>query len=149
MVVDIAGYYSTEISDVNGAGLLLNPLSRPLRILDTRASQGNCDNVAAPITGDTSIAAPGRLTCESLTIPNTAQTVLGNVTIINLSGQTGFLTMYPDGQSLPVTANLVYFPGKVLSNAFVVGLNGTDGQYRIYAERTLEAIVDVSGYFAP
>ncbi|MBL8167193.1 MAG: putative Ig domain-containing protein [Acidobacteria bacterium] len=149
MVVDIAGYYSTEPSDVNGAGLLFNPLPRPLRILDTRAAQGNCDSVNAPITGGSSLAAAGRLTCESLTIPNDAQTVLGNVTIINQSGQTGFLTLYPDGQAQPLAANLVYFPGKVLSNAFVVGLNANTGQYRIFAERTLEAIVDVSGYFAP
>ena len=44
---------------------------------------------------------------------------------------------------------MIYFPGQVLSNAFVVGLNAGTGQYRIYAERTLDAIVDVSGYFAP
>ena len=44
---------------------------------------------------------------------------------------------------------MIYFPGQVLSNAFVVGLNASSGQYRIFAERTLDAIVDVSGYFAP
>jgi hypothetical protein len=43
---------------------------------------------------------------------------------------------------------MIYFPGQVLSNAFVVGLNGT-GQFNTFAERTLEAIIDVSGYFAP
>ena len=149
MIVDVAGYYSTEANDVNGQGLLFNPLSRPLRILDTRAAQGNCDSVAAPIAGGTSIAAPARLTCESLTIPATAQTVLGNVTVINQTAQAGFLTLYPDGVTLPLAANMIYFPGQVLSNAFVVGLNAGTGQYRIFAERTLEAIVDVSGYFAP
>ena len=34
-------------------------------------------------------------------------------------------------------------------NLPVVGLNAGTGQYRIFAERTLDAIVDVSGYFAP
>ncbi|MBL8169703.1 MAG: hypothetical protein JNJ50_16215, partial [Acidobacteria bacterium] len=84
-----------------------------------------------------------------LTIPATAQTVLGNVTVINQTAQAGFLTLYPDGVTLPLAANMIYFPGQVLSNAFVVGLNAGTGQYRIFAERTLDAIVDVSGYFAP
>ncbi len=149
MVVDVAGYYSTEPIDANGPGLLFNALSRPLRILDTRAAQGNCDTVAAPITGGTSLAAPARLTCESLTIPVTAQAVLGNVTVINQTASAGFLTMYPDGVAQPLAANMIYFPGQVLSNAFVVGLNSSTGQYRVFAERTLEAIVDVSGFFAP
>ncbi len=149
MVVDVAGYYSNEASDSNGPGLLLTPLARPLRIMDTRASQGNCDNVAAPITGGSTLEAPAWLTCESLTIPNTARAVLGNVTVINLSGQLGFLTMFPDQVTQPLSANMVYFPGQVLSNAFVVGLNASSGQYVIFAERTLEAIVDVSAYFAP
>src|SRR2546429_6637639 len=31
--------------DANGVGLLFTPLVRPLRILDTRPAQGNCDSV--------------------------------------------------------------------------------------------------------
>ncbi|MBL8172362.1 MAG: isopeptide-forming domain-containing fimbrial protein [Acidobacteria bacterium] len=149
VVVDVAGYYSTEATDINGTGLLLTPLSRPLRVADTRAAQGNCDNIGAPITGGTSLGIPSQLTCEGITIPNTARAVLGNVTVINLTSNAGFLTLYPDGVTLPLAANMIYFPGQVLANAFVVGLNPSNGQFRIYAERTLEAIVDVSGYFAP
>jgi len=149
MVVDVAGYYSAEANDANGPGLLFTPLSRPLRILDTRANQGNCDAVGTPITGGMSIAAPARLTCESITIPATAQSVLGNVTVINQTSQAGYLTLYPDGLPAPLISNMVYFPGQLLSNAFVVGVNNSNGQFRIFAERTLDAVVDVSGYFAP
>jgi hypothetical protein len=149
MAIDVAGYYSNEASDVNGAGLLFTPLVRPLRILDTRAGQGNCDAVSTPITGGSSIAAPGRLTCESITIPSMAQTVLGNVTVINQTALAGYLTLYPDGVAQPLVANIIYFPSQILSNAFVVGLNTGTGQFRIFAERTLDAVVDVSGYFAP
>src|SRR5205814_2078429 len=83
LVVDVAGYYSSEATDANGAGLLFTPLMRPLRILDTRPGQGNCDNVGSPIPGGSSIAAPAWLTCEGITIPATARTVLGNITVIN------------------------------------------------------------------
>ena len=147
--IDVAGYYSSEATDINGAGLLLTPLARPLRILDTRSSAGNCDAVSTPITGGASIATAGRLTCESLTIPATAQSILGNVTVVNQTAIAGFLTLYPDGVTQPLVANMIYFPNQILSNAFVVGLNSGTGQFRIFAERTLDSIVDVSGFFAP
>ncbi|MEP7339870.1 MAG: putative Ig domain-containing protein, partial [Acidobacteriota bacterium] len=149
MVVDVAGYYSNEAVDANGPGLLFTPLARPLRLMDTRAGEGNCDVVSVPITGGGSIAVPNWLTCESITIPNTARTVLGNVTVINLTPDAGYLTLYPDGVPQPLAANMVYFPGQILSNAFAVGVNTGTGQFRIFAERTLHSIVDVSGYFAP
>jgi hypothetical protein len=127
---------------------LFTPLVRPLRLLDTRAGQGNCDSVSTPVTGGTSITTLARTTCESITIPVTAQSIIGNVTVINQTGLAGYLTLYPTGVAQPLVANMIYFPGQVLSNAFVVGLNGT-GQFNTFAERTLEAIIDVSGYFAP
>ncbi|MEP7339044.1 MAG: putative Ig domain-containing protein [Acidobacteriota bacterium] len=149
MVVDVAGYFSAEANDVNGAGLLFTPLVRPLRILDTRASQGNCDSISTPIPAGTSIAVPARITCESITIPAAAQTVIGTVTVINPNPVAGYLTMYADGVPQPLAANMVYFPGQLLSNAFAVGLNTATGQFRIFGERTIEVIVDVSGFFAP
>jgi hypothetical protein len=147
-IVDVAGYYSADASDANGPGLLFTPLARPVRILDTRSNQGNCDSVSTPIAGGTSIASPGRLTCEGITIPSAAQSLLGNVTVINQTSQAGYLTLYPDGVATPLISNLVYSPNQLLANAFVVGVNSGTGQFRIFAERTLDAIVDVSGYFA-
>ena len=88
------------------------------------------------------------MTCEGQIIPNNAQAVIGNVTVINQTSQAGYLTLYPTGQAQPVTANLIYQPSQTLSNAFVVGLNSS-GQFNLFAERTLDAIVDVSGFFAP
>jgi subtilisin-like proprotein convertase family protein len=148
-IVDVAGYYSAEPTDANGPGLLFTPLARPVRILDTRPNQGNCDSVGTPIGGGTSIAAPAWLTCESLTLPNTARSVMGNATVINHSSQAGYLTLYPEGVETPLISNMVYFPNQLLANAFVIGVNTSNGQFRLFAERTLDAVVDVSGYFAP
>lgn len=149
VVIDVAGYYSNQATDANGTGLLFTPLLRPLRILDTRPNQGNCDAISTQIVGGNSIAVAGRTTCEGNTIPNAAQSLLGNVTVINQTAQAGYLTLYPDGVTQPVVANMIYFPGQVLSNAFVTNLNGSTGLFRIFAERTLDAVIDVSGYFAP
>ena len=63
--------------------------------------------------------------------------------------QSGFATLFPDGVTLPLAANMIYAPNQLLSNAFVVGLNAGNGQFRIFGERTIHGIVDVSGYFAP
>jgi subtilisin-like proprotein convertase family protein len=148
-IVDVAGYYSAEATDANGPGLLFTPLPRPVRILDTRPNQGNCDAVSTPIGGGTSISVPGRLTCEGITIPTAAQSLLGNVTVINQTSQSGYLTLYPDGLPAPLISNMVYFPNQLLANAFVVGLDSSAAQFRIFAERTLDAVVDASGFFAP
>jgi hypothetical protein len=149
MAIDVAGYYSNEVNDVNGTGLLFTPLPHPLRIMDTRPAQGNCDSVGAAIAGGTSIAAPAWLTCDGITVPATARAILGNITVINQTSLTGFLTLYPDGVAQPLAANMIYAPAQILSNAFVVGVNTGTGQYRIFGERTIDAIVDVSGYYAP
>ena len=148
MVIDVAGYYSNEANDANGAGLLFTPLATPVRLLDTRAGQGNCDIVNTPITGGTSLTKLARITCEGQLIPASAQAVIGNVTVINQTGLAGYLTLYPTGQAAPLAANMIYQPSQLLSNAFVVGLNAA-GQFNLFAERTLDAIVDVSGFFAP
>jgi len=148
-IVDVAGYYSAQATDANGQGLLFYPLPRPVRILDTRANQGNCDSVGTPITGGTSIAVAGRQTCEGIAILAAAQSLLGNVTVINQTSQAGYLTLYPDGVATPLISNMVYAPNQLLANAFVVGLDSGAGQFRIFAERTLDAVVDASGYFAP
>ena len=124
------------------------PLATPVRLLDTRAGFGNCDSVNAPITGGTSMTKLARMTCEGQLIPNSAQAVIGNVTVINQTGQAGYLTLYPTGQAAPLVANMIYQPNQILSNAFVVGLSAS-GQFNLFAERTLDAIVDVSGFFAP
>ncbi|MBL8167513.1 MAG: putative Ig domain-containing protein, partial [Acidobacteria bacterium] len=54
---------------ISSSGLLFYPLAKPIRLLDTRGGQGNCDNVAAPIAAGGSITTLARTTCEGITIP--------------------------------------------------------------------------------
>ncbi|MEP7338038.1 MAG: S8 family serine peptidase, partial [Acidobacteriota bacterium] len=133
---------------ISGARLMFYPLPRPVRLLDTRAGQGNCDSVSTPIAAGASLTTLARITCESITIPASAQAVVGNLTVINQTAQAGYLTVYPDGVPVPLAANMIYEPGQILSNNFTVGLS-SDGKFNVFAERTIEVVVDISGYYAP
>ncbi len=95
VVVDVSGYYAPPAA----GGLYYHPLSKPVRLLDTRAGFGNCDSVNAPIAGGTSMSKLARMTCEGQLIPNNAQAIIGNVTVINQTAQAGYLTLYPTGQA--------------------------------------------------
>jgi hypothetical protein len=148
VILDVSGYYSTEAADANGTGLLFSPLAAPARLLDTRPGSGNCDNVSNPIAAGTSLTVLGRVSCEGQPIPPDAQALVGNLTVINLNPQTGFLTLFPHGVAAPLAANIIYGPGQVLSNAFVVGLSA-NGEFDIFAERTIDVVLDIAGYFAP
>ncbi|MEP7339705.1 MAG: RHS repeat-associated core domain-containing protein [Acidobacteriota bacterium] len=147
-VVDIGGYFSPDAVDLNGQGLFFTPLARPVRLTDTRANEGNCDSLSAPINAGASLTIQGRGTCEGLMIPANAQALAGNITAINPNAQAGYLTLYPNGVSAPLAANMVYFPGQILSNAFTVSLSAL-GEFNVFAERTIDAVVDIGGYFAP
>jgi alpha-tubulin suppressor-like RCC1 family protein len=147
-VADIAGYYSTELTDANGTGLLYHPLPQPLRLLDTRPGQIACDSPGAPLVGDNSRTEPTRVSCGGITIPFDTRVVAGNAAVVNGGSAPGSLTLYVSGDMLPVAANLNYVGGQVLSNAFTVGLS-RDGTFRIYASTTVHVVVDLAGYFAP
>jgi hypothetical protein len=146
-IVDVAGYYSTEQTDANGTGLLFNPLTTPVRLLDTRAGTSACDVPGAPLTAGAARTENARTTCTG--IPAAAQAIVGNATVVNNAGAPGgFITLYPDGASLPTVSNLNYVAGQIVPNAFTVRL-GTSGAFNIYASSATHFITDIAGYYAP
>jgi hypothetical protein len=146
LVIDVLGYYSTEVTDANGAGLLFNPLPRPVRLLETRVGFGGCYAPAAPILGGTERTQPARGVCDGVTIANTALAVVGNATVVNSNG--GFLTFWPSNVPRPLVATSNYTVGQVFNRHFTVGL-GPDGAFKIFPQFTTDLVIDVSGYFAP
>lgn len=147
-VLDVTGYFSTEAVDVNGAGLLYQPLSRPLRLLDTRAGYTACDTPGQPLQAQFARTENARLTCNGLTIPSTSRAITGNFTVINQLSNYGFGTLYPTGNSVPLVSNINFVPAEVRGNGFIAGLN-TAGQFNVYTFSTVHAVIDVTGYFAP
>ena len=146
LVVDVLGYYSAELVDVNGMGLLFSPLPTPVRLLDTRAGvQVGCDRPNAALAAASTRTQAARGTC---TIPATAQGIVGNVTTVNPSAN-GFLTFYPSSATPPLAATSNFRALQVFNRHFTVGLGNADGAFKIYTSAGTELVVDVAGYFAP
>jgi hypothetical protein len=78
-------------------------------------------------------------------VPVDAKAVMLNVTAVD-SATAGFATVYPCGEALPTASNLNMGASQTVPNAVVVRV-GTGGKICVSASSTVDAIVDVSGYF--
>jgi hypothetical protein len=145
LVVDVLGYYSAEVTDANGAGLLFSPLPAPTRLQETRANQPfGCFLTNAPVQGGVERTQQARGVC---TIANTARAIVGNATVVNSNG--GFLTFWPSDAARPLVATSNFLVGQVFNRHFTVGLGQADGAFKLFAQFTTDLVIDVSGYFAP
>lgn len=147
-VIDVTGYFSTEASDVNGVGLLYQPLQTPMRLLETRSGFQGCDTPGQPLQAQVARTENARLSCNGGTIPNTAMALSGNFTVVNQLANYGFGTLYPTGNSVPVVSNVNYVPYEVRGNSFIMGISGA-GQFNAYTFSTVHAVIDITGYFMP
>ena len=145
VVVDVTGYYSAQMNDGNGQGLLFNALSGPVRLLDTRAGQPGCFMPGAQMAGGTSYQQPATGACTG--VPVAAKAVVGNATTLNAAAN-GYLTFWPSDANQPFIATSNYRTGITFNRHFTVGL-GTDGAFRRFASSTTDLVIDLSGYFAP
>ncbi len=145
LVVDVLGYYSTQLNDSNGQGLLFTPLSAPVRLLDTRAGQTGCFTPGTPLAGNTEYLQAATGTCT--TIPATAKAVVGNATTVNVTAN-GFLRFWPSDATQPSVATSNYRSSTVFNRHFTVAL-GADGAFKRLAATQTDLVIDLSGYFAP
>jgi hypothetical protein len=131
LVIDINGYFAPM-----GTGGLSLYSVKPCRVQDTRELPG-----ASPITSlDVAV------TSSDCTIPATAQADVLNATVVP-SGSLGYLTLWPDGQTQPLVSTLNALDGTVTSNMAIVPT--INGSISAFASNPTQAILDISGYFAP
>ncbi len=145
LVVDVLGYFSTQLNDTNGQGLLFNSLATPVRLLDTRTGQAGCFTPGAQMAGGTAYLQSATGACTG--VSTAARAVVGNATTVNVSAN-GFLTFWPSNANQPNVAASNYRSGVVFNRHFTVGL-GTDGAFKRFASTTTDLVIDLSGYFAP
>ena len=114
----------------------------PDRILDTRSDIGATGPVAAGGTVSLQVDGQGGVPASGV-----AAVVL-NVTVTQPQ-DAGYLTVYPDGSTLPVTSSLNHTAGETVPN-LVIAPVGADGKVDIYngSAGTVQILADVSGWFA-
>src|SRR5260370_27223462 len=78
--------------------------------------------------------------------PTGVSAIVLNVTATDTS-QAGFLTVYPQGGSVPLASNLNFSAGQTVPNLVTVGL-GSTGQITVYNGLGLvDIVLDVAGYY--
>ncbi|MFN0109548.1 MAG: BACON domain-containing protein [Blastocatellia bacterium] len=145
LVVDVLGYFSTQLNDGNGQGLLFNSLPTPVRLLDTRAGFSGCFTPGAQMTGGTVYTQSAVGACVN--IPAAAKAVVGNATVVNVTAN-GYLTFWPSDVVQPLVATSNFLTGQVFNRHFTVGL-GADGAFKRFSNKTTDLVIDLTGYFAP
>ncbi|MFC1417917.1 PKD domain-containing protein [Streptacidiphilus cavernicola] len=138
LIADIAGYFTQSASSG------YTPLA-PYRIVDTRSGVGapkkqlaGKASVAAQVAGNDK----GKLPTSGITAVALNVTVTGSLS-------SGFLTVYPDGKSLPTASNVNFTKGQTIANSVIAPV-GSDGKIRIYngSGKAASVIVDVVGYYS-
>jgi len=131
----IGGFHLSPVAASSGSGSAYVPLT-PQRILDTRVT-GN--PVGSNSTLNLQVAGVD-------SVPADATAVVLNMTVTE-SSNTGFVAVYPAGESTPNVSNLNFSTGETVANLAVVTV-GAGGQVTIYnAIGTVEVIADLEGYF--
>ncbi len=134
LVADLEGYYTTS------GGSSFVPVS-PARMLDTRNGTGG---YSAPVgAGDTiSLQVSG---IDGVPSSGVTAVVL-NVTATDPT-DSSFVTVYPDGITVPSTSNLNFTTGETIPNLVTVPV-GADGDVDFYNHTgSVNLVADLAGYY--
>jgi len=135
IVIDVEGYYTSSPLS-NGRGLY-NSIS-PVRTLGTIYSGGAIGQNATQ-----AVTVTGTVTG----VPANASAVVVNATVA-AGTKASFLTVYPDGASMPTASNLNFAAGQTVANRASVGV-GSDGRIEVYNHAgTVNVDIDVDGYYS-
>lgn len=141
VIFDVAGWFSAPGASVLGGSF--GALS-PHRILDTRPDPSNEGGFLTLDPGESiAIQVAGR---GGIPVYGVSAAVI-NVTVTGPTSS-GFLTLYPDGESQPLSSNLNFTPGLTVPNLVMVKV-GRFGRVRILngSPGAVEVIVDVAGWY--
>ena len=134
LIVDINGYFAAPLQD-GQIGLSLYPVT-PCRAFDSRNNNGQ------PFRGTRVVDIVDSPCAPSVN----AQAYVLNATVVP-NGPMGYLSLWPDGQNMPVVSTLNAYDGMVTSNMAIVPT--MNGSIDAYVDGLTHLILDISGYFAP
>ena len=140
VLADLQGYFAPAASGVVAGSYVPLP---PDRIVDTRPGSGlpySGDTLEPGATLNVDAAGAGDVPAAGVAA------VLLNVTVTDTT-QAGYLSVYPQGGSVPTSSDLNWTAGETVANRVVVPV-GPTGQVTVYNHTgTAQLVVDVSGYF--
>ncbi len=140
LVVDLEGYFAPEPSGTTAGSYV--PLT-PSRITDTRpgSSEPNAGNTLRPgSTLTIQVTDAGGVPSSGVT------SALLNVTVTDTTTPS-FLTVYPQGSTIPTASNLNWTASDTVANRVVVPVSAS-GQISVYNDfGNADVVVDVNGYF--
>jgi len=142
VVVDVTGYYAPPAAN----GLYFHPLPKPIRLLETRVGQTGCYAPGAALPSNADTPQMVQTACGGVTIPATAQALVGNATTVNPTAG-GYLTLYPANAPRPLVASANFTAGQIINSPFTVGLSAA-GEFMIYTTSNTDLVVDVLGYYS-
>jgi YVTN family beta-propeller protein len=128
------------IAGSNPIALQFVPVA-PCRLLDTRPQYGGSGPLQGGTSRDLVISQLGG--CH---IPTTAAAYSLNVTVVP-QGLLGYLTIWPTGESRPISSTL-NSDGRVKADAAIV-IAGSQGAVSVYVTNTTNLVLDINGYFEP
>lgn len=114
----------------------------PFRVADTRPGSGQPDagkTLGAGQTLNVQVTGLG-------TVPAGATAAVLNVTAVNPTAA-GFLTVFPEGTTMPTVSNLNFNIGQTVANLVTVGLSAS-GMASVYnSAGSTNVVIDVDGYY--
>jgi len=141
LVVDIDGYF-VPAATVNSLAFFPLP---PCRLVDTRNGNGS---LSGPFLVGGAAGRSFPVVSAPCGLPTTAQAYSLNYTAVPRTGNLGFLTTWPTGQTQPLVSTLNAPTGATTANAAIVPA-GTGGAVTVFASNDTDLVIDVNGYFAP
>jgi len=125
----------------NTSGSVYQELT-PQRVADTRPDSGFGDQgqTLGPQSSIT-VAMPN-------TVPSNATAVVLNVTATDAT-QDSYFSVYPSGTTNPQSSNINIYPGLTSPNLVIVPLGSNNSINVFNLSGTVDAVVDLEGYFEP
>jgi YVTN family beta-propeller protein len=122
----------------------------PCRLFDTRPAPDNVGARKTPIgPGETFVAQVRGSNGNCTGVPSDVTAVSMNVSIVNPTSAS-FLTVFPAGAALPVTANLTWVARQAPTPNAVTAALSADGNIGFFnLSGTVDVIADVVGYYEP
>lgn len=137
VIADVAGWFGPE-GETTGARY--HPLA-PARVLDTRSGNGA---PIAPLAGGTTMSL--QVTGRGGVPATGVSAVILNVIAVDPAGG-GYLTVWPNGETLPLASSLNFAAGQTVPN-LVVAKVGAGGKVNIYnGGGTAHLVADVAGWY--